>query len=81
MGVARVKRQYDGATRLRRFGPSLSKARVGAPWCDSAFRPYWGETTAIQESEPALRGRLESDLTIVGGGFTGLWVALHVKQQ
>src|SRR4051794_34647238 len=28
---------------------------------------------------PALREPIEADLCIVGGGFTGLWAALHAK--
>jgi glycine/D-amino acid oxidase-like deaminating enzyme len=32
-----------------------------------------------QDARPALVGSLEADLCIVGGGFTGLWAALHAK--
>jgi glycine/D-amino acid oxidase-like deaminating enzyme len=32
-----------------------------------------------QDAQPALTGSTEADLCIVGGGFTGLWAALHAK--
>jgi glycine/D-amino acid oxidase-like deaminating enzyme len=32
-----------------------------------------------QDAQPALIGATDADLCIVGGGFTGLWAALHAK--
>jgi glycine/D-amino acid oxidase-like deaminating enzyme len=32
-----------------------------------------------QDAQPTLSGPTEADLCIVGGGFTGLWAALHAK--
>jgi glycine/D-amino acid oxidase-like deaminating enzyme len=32
-----------------------------------------------QDAQPALVGSTDADLCIVGGGFTGLWAALHAK--
>ena len=32
-----------------------------------------------QDAQPALTGTTDADLCIVGGGFTGLWAALHAK--
>jgi glycine/D-amino acid oxidase-like deaminating enzyme len=32
-----------------------------------------------QDARPALAGSTDADLCIVGGGFTGLWAALHAK--
>jgi glycine/D-amino acid oxidase-like deaminating enzyme len=32
-----------------------------------------------QDAQPALTGSTEADLCIIGGGFTGLWAALHAK--
>jgi glycine/D-amino acid oxidase-like deaminating enzyme len=32
-----------------------------------------------QDAQPALTGSVDADLCIVGGGFTGLWAALHAK--
>jgi glycine/D-amino acid oxidase-like deaminating enzyme len=42
-------------------------------------RPYWLDALPPREPEPALSVRADADLCIVGGGFTGLWAALHAK--
>jgi len=34
-----------------------------------------------REPEPALAAHVTADLCIVGGGFTGLWAALHAKRE
>lgn len=46
---------------------------------DAAPRSYWLEHAGAPEPSPALRGHAQTDLCIVGGGFTGLWAALHAK--
>jgi glycine/D-amino acid oxidase-like deaminating enzyme len=65
---------------------------VGFPWpetpptgaqrgayADAAARPYWLDALPPREPEQPLDGPVEADLCIVGGGFTGLWAALHAK--
>src|SRR4051812_36490770 len=47
-----------------------------AAYADAEPRPL-GPGPA--EPAPALDGVVEADLCIVGGGFTGLWAALHAK--
>ncbi len=47
-----------------------------AAYADAEPRPFW---RAPDEVSPALRGTVDADLCIVGGGFTGLWAALHAK--
>jgi glycine/D-amino acid oxidase-like deaminating enzyme len=42
-------------------------------------RPFWLAELAAPDPAPALVGGIEADLCIVGGGFTGLWAALHAK--
>jgi len=39
---------------------------------------YWWETDPVVPGEP-LRGRQRADVCIVGGGYTGLWTARHLK--
>jgi glycine/D-amino acid oxidase-like deaminating enzyme len=46
-------------------------------YADAEPRSFW--LTRPAESSPALTGAVEADLCIVGGGFTGLWAALHAK--
>lgn len=40
---------------------------------------YWLETSQ-PEPRPRLEGRVDADVAIVGGGFTGLWTAYHLLE-
>ncbi|MNG86830.1 Gamma-glutamylputrescine oxidoreductase [compost metagenome] len=45
--------------------------------------PFWLAEALATEAPPEptpLRGQLQADVCIVGGGFTGLWCAIHLKQ-
>ncbi|MDW5416138.1 FAD-dependent oxidoreductase [Iodobacter sp. CM08] len=49
----------------------------------SVFRPWWFEQALIQETPaPAqpLTEHIHADVCIVGGGYTGLWTAIMLKQ-
>jgi glycine/D-amino acid oxidase-like deaminating enzyme len=50
-----------------------------AAFADATVRPYWLDALPAREPQPQLDGPAEADLCIVGGGFTGLWAALHAK--
>ena len=41
---------------------------------------YWIEEAGEVEPRPALEGRREADLVVVGGGYTGMWSAWYAKQ-
>ena len=42
---------------------------------------YWLEEAGPREAAPAARvGDARADVVVVGGGYTGLWTAWHVKQ-
>jgi len=41
---------------------------------------YWIEEAGEVEPQPPLSGRLEADVLIVGGGYTGMWSAWYAKQ-
>jgi glycine/D-amino acid oxidase-like deaminating enzyme len=43
--------------------------------------PYWLEHPDRPEARSALIGAEETDLLVVGGGFTGLWTALLAKEE
>ena len=58
-------------------GPPTAAHR--AAFVDAEPRPYWLAALPAREPEPPLTGPAEADLLIVGGGFTGLWAALHAK--
>jgi glycine/D-amino acid oxidase-like deaminating enzyme len=50
-----------------------------AAYADAEPQPFWLAELPAREPSPPLRGAVEADLCIVGGGFTGLWAALHAK--
>jgi len=50
-----------------------------AAYADAEVRPYWLAELPARDPSPPLRGVAEADLCVVGGGFTGLWAALHAK--
>src|SRR4051794_3733271 len=50
-----------------------------AAYADAEPRAFWLDRLPQRPSEPALTGTVDADLCIVGGGFTGLWAALHAK--
>ncbi len=52
-----------------------------ASFADAVRGSYWLDALPVRESAPPLEGSAEADLCIVGGGFTGLWAALHAKQD
>ena len=44
-------------------------------------RPFWLDRRVDIRTFPALSESPEADLCIVGGGFSGLWAALHAKRR
>ncbi|HVW48684.1 MAG TPA: FAD-dependent oxidoreductase [Solirubrobacterales bacterium] len=50
-----------------------------AAYADAEGRSFWLAALPAREPSPPLRGPAEADLCVVGGGFTGLWAALHAK--
>jgi glycine/D-amino acid oxidase-like deaminating enzyme len=51
---------------------ALAAARPGSFWLDDA---------PPVEPAPALAGRQTADLAVVGGGYSGLWTALHAVRR
>ena len=47
---------------------------------DVAFTPFWLGRKDAPPAAPSLAGRTDTDLLIVGGGFTGLWAAILAKE-
>src|SRR4029453_17581063 len=50
-----------------------------AAFADATVRPYWLDALPRRDPYPQLDGAADADLCVVGGGFTGLWAALHAK--
>jgi len=51
---------------------SLSEARPAVFWSDRSDAP---------DARPALVGSVDADLVVIGGGFSGLWAALHASEE
>jgi glycine/D-amino acid oxidase-like deaminating enzyme len=56
-------------------GPFFARDTIRSAWLTEALAR---ETRSA--AEPTVEGDLTADVCIVGGGFTGLWTALHIKQ-
>ena len=41
---------------------------------------YWLEEAGTVEPAPPLAGERDADVVVVGGGYTGMWAAWHLKQ-
>ena len=48
---------------------------------DSKYCSIWHDQDVKAETLPALSENINCELTIVGGGFTGLWAALQAKER
>src|SRR5205823_5975831 len=67
-----------GARRMRRTMPrhSLVEPRLPSWWLEEALA-----AEGQPEPAPALEGDAEADVAIVGGGYTGLWTALALRER
>jgi glycine/D-amino acid oxidase-like deaminating enzyme len=54
-------------------------AEQRAAYADAAPRSFWLDDLAARTEDAPLTASATADLCIVGGGFTGLWAALHAK--
>jgi glycine/D-amino acid oxidase-like deaminating enzyme len=43
--------------------------------------PWWLDEAGAEEAAPPLEGDATADVCIVGGGFTGLWTALALRER
>lgn len=50
-----------------------------AAYADAIVRSFWLDDLPARPVSASLDGPTTADLAIVGGGFTGLWAALHAK--
>ncbi|MGB3243350.1 MAG: FAD-binding oxidoreductase [Sulfitobacter sp.] len=44
------------------------------------FKPFWADTAPQSELHPALAGAINTDVTVIGAGFTGLRAALMLAE-
>jgi glycine/D-amino acid oxidase-like deaminating enzyme len=52
-----------------------------AAYADAKVVSYWRDDLPARSDDPPLAGAVAADLCVVGGGFTGLWAALHAKAE
>ena len=52
-----------------------------ASYADARAEPYWLDRLPARAPQERLRVEKRTELCIVGGGFTGLWAALHAKRD
>jgi glycine/D-amino acid oxidase-like deaminating enzyme len=50
-----------------------------AAYADARTASFWLDDLPARAPDAPLQGVADADLCIVGGGFTGLWAALHAK--
>ncbi len=51
-----------------------------AAYADAVARPFWLDALPQRDAHAPLSDTIETDLCIVGGGYTGLWAALYAKE-
>jgi glycine/D-amino acid oxidase-like deaminating enzyme len=54
-------------------------AEQRSAYADATPRSFWLDDLAARPDDAPLTASATADLCIVGGGFTGLWAALHAK--
>lgn len=47
---------------------------------DVKLMPFWLDDPNKPEKAPPLTTKIQTDIAVIGGGFTGLWTALQAKQ-
>jgi glycine/D-amino acid oxidase-like deaminating enzyme len=68
-------------TERPRSGGSARARSARASWADAEPMPYWLDRADRPPPRPPLTGELNCDLLVVGGGYSGLWIALLAKQR
>ncbi|MGE6647682.1 NAD(P)/FAD-dependent oxidoreductase [Shewanella colwelliana] len=59
------------------YDPLITRSPHHQPWPDS----YWASTVERPQVQPAVNGICQTDVAIVGGGFTGLLTAYYLASE
>jgi glycine/D-amino acid oxidase-like deaminating enzyme len=76
-----LPRHADHAAPMSRPWNDRPTVQDRARYADARAAPYWLDALPARDPRPPLEGAQSADLCIVGGGFTGLWAALHAKRE
>ncbi|HSI81272.1 MAG TPA: FAD-dependent oxidoreductase [Solirubrobacterales bacterium] len=63
------------------WGDAPPSERDRRSYADAEPQPFWLDRGEAPEAQPALSGRGDADLAIVGGGLSGLWAAILAKER
>lgn len=83
MGVPRpdkCRSNETGTLSIRQFEGHPFLSWQTPPWMKHTAHGYWLEEPPEVEELPALEGERRADVVVVGGGYTGMWAAWHLKQ-
>jgi glycine/D-amino acid oxidase-like deaminating enzyme len=61
--------------------PAERSRRLNGPSVAPRLPPWWLDEAGENEAAPAHEGDVAADVCVVGGGFTGLWTALAVRER
>ncbi|NLF05156.1 MAG: FAD-dependent oxidoreductase [Actinomycetales bacterium] len=75
--MARLARLQPGTTAYERNAPDAHL--VTASLAGSRLAPFWIEDAPARADRATLRGERDCGLLVLGGGYTGLWAAVHAK--
>lgn len=64
-----------------RHEAQASRAHIAASLAGAKHTSYWLDTDRRPAPKSALHGGIDTDLLVVGGGYTGLWTALQAKER
>jgi glycine/D-amino acid oxidase-like deaminating enzyme len=84
--IERVDRSFqtDAQAKPARPGDGIASDALGDGVASVQPRlpPWWWDEAGADEPAPRLEGRLvKPDVCIVGGGYTGLWTALAIRER
>jgi glycine/D-amino acid oxidase-like deaminating enzyme len=77
-------RRHDDARERRNPEPPRPAERgrgLSSPSVEPRLPPWWLDEAGEDPALPALDGDVDADVCVVGGGFTGLWTALAVRER
>lgn len=67
--------------RSREQGSEMSRSWAAESLRDARPATFWSDRPDAPQPAPKLEGTLKADLTIIGGGFTGLWAAVQALED